>query len=148
MNLQLAWLYIKLRLAQLSPGLLRLVTSRDDMDTVISAVGHHLVDEAGHSRLVANLSDASPGDKVLLQVYFVAGTKRFLFGAWATLWPLSEYVYSQETAERKQREIARTFPLCAVHTTTLVFDPADPEQRAQLDACNRHMVLELMRGAR
>ena len=148
MKLQLAWLYIKLRLAQLSPGLLRLVTSRDDMDTVLSSVGHLVKDGAGQSRLVSSLSDVAPGELVLLPVYFVAGTKRFLSGAWATLWPLSEYVYSQETAERKRQAIARTFPLCAVHTTTLIFDPANPEHRAQLDACNRHMVLELMRGGR
>ena len=102
------------------------------------------MDQAGHITKPQGDANAHP-HRVVVPVYLVMTPMSLAFGE-ATLWPLTEFCATQEAAARRHAQLVAKFPLSAVQSSLLTFDPVT--QAAELEQHKRLLIVETLRNAR
>jgi hypothetical protein len=140
---QVWWLRIRVSAGLLSP-MLRRWLERIGPRTPMGLQPRQLDEpHPANPSIAEQLAALPPGGLVIVPAFFV-GKSTSMVGGYHTLWPLTQYFYTSARAERAQRQLARHFPGCVVLSVALTFDPAIPDQLANVHECRRRTVAEML----
>ena len=138
---QVGWFWFRVRAGLLSP-ILRRWLERFGRQTLPGLQPRRLDEpHPAYPSIAEQLATLPPGGLVIVPAYFV-GANTAMFSGMHTLWPLSQYFFTFESAERQQCQLARRFPGSAVLSVALTFDPAVPAQLVDLEAVQQQLALE------
>jgi hypothetical protein len=146
LRLQVWWFQIRVSAGQFSP-MLRRWLERFDRQICPGLQGGLLNDVNTSNTIVEQLAKLQPGGLVVVPAFFV-GKNTSLFSGMHTLWPFTQYFYTPESAERQHRGLAKRFPGCVVLAVAMTFDPAVPEQLANLKHVQKVLAAEILCGGR